>query len=534
MDNGAGNDFSSMKHMFSSLLNGKTPNLDDLMQLKSWLYSYEPESEIVIEPDRDDLPVFNSKNIVEEASREFVKLEKNGFLLGQLPNFQYDENSFLHGLIFNNARENKFKWANEDPYKQKKGQDNVCAKGYRITSKGPGLMSCKPYDLDSKSKFSKLADEAESRENLPKYREKPYYSKFLVDFFNVFLEKSEICDIPYLIFNIDGLVDKKIKRVPAMSTFKFKEIQNIMKGLRYGNADGVKYPYVYYYFHCSFAGYHDEEYSMNSVNVNYGPGTKIWKILDRKYAHQLRELNLRLQKIFGGRLKPICTLQHKDGNEPQTLIHPGILALAGIPYKIVVQKPGTIIITSSAAMHAVLNCSRGVSVAQNLLIPINYLTNPITDMCEHKFETYDEMVQVKIAALLEVAKNPPKEIDPTFNDFKDEPIVELCQTEKYIRKLIHIFQHLKLQGHDLKKCDKSENCEFCEKRSRLLVKEPECTETGIKYAFYALTRLIKLSGLHIKFNYSDQFKVKLPSTEFSVPKSKHNSHFNGFIHFLHA
>lgn len=122
------------------------------------------------------------------------------------------------------------------------------AKGYRITSKGPGMMSCKPYDLDSKSKFSSLADEVESRKNLPMYRGKQNYFQFTVDFFNEFLKKPEICDTPYLIFNIDGLVDKKIKRVPAMSTFKFKEIQNILKRLRYGNIDGVKYPYMYYYF----------------------------------------------------------------------------------------------------------------------------------------------------------------------------------------------------------------------------------------------------------------------------------------------
>jgi hypothetical protein len=99
-----------------------------------------------------------------------------------------------------------------------------------------------------------------------------------------------------------------------------------------------------------------EDCDLPSVNYHHGGAPKVWFVFRSSAAAEIREL---VARLFADQDCPDL-LRHKDH-----FISPRIFRDAGIPYDIIVQKPGQHVILFSGAFHMGYNLGPNLCEAAN-------------------------------------------------------------------------------------------------------------------------------------------------------------------------
>ncbi|OWA50677.1 hypothetical protein BV898_15187 [Hypsibius exemplaris] len=128
-------------------------------------------------------------------------------------------------------------------------------------------------------------------------------------------------------------------------------------------ARGVSGLWTYVYGAWSGTVMHLEDAFLPSINLNMGPGSKMWYFVPRAYYRQVQALYARV----GLSPKGDGCSHHFQHKRLAPFYH--TLLAAGIPVFYLVQRPGDVIFVDGCVFHEVINWGYGFSQATNILLP---------------------------------------------------------------------------------------------------------------------------------------------------------------------
>ncbi|OWA54289.1 hypothetical protein BV898_18697 [Hypsibius exemplaris] len=139
--------------------------------------------------------------------------------------------------------------------------------------------------------------------------------------------------------------------------FCYPHLEELFLNFIPGN--GLSEPWFYINQSRTGTPFHFEDFLFDSININHGPGVKIWYTVSRKRLPAVL-------KLYGD--NPIETCGHQFFHKS---FAPSLTTLqnAGIPVNCHIQMPGTIMLLEGGTLHSVINVGAGVSEARNFVGP---------------------------------------------------------------------------------------------------------------------------------------------------------------------
>ena len=110
----------------------------------------------------------------------------------------------------------------------------------------------------------------------------------------------------------------------------------------------------------AWTGLHGEDCRLGSFNINLGPSDSKWFFIHAKHTDKLAEL---AAKHF-----PDMDIKKIEAHWHQFFFSAESLEQAGIPFEVLVQKPGTAVYVAGHALHQVVNSGPGLNIAWNVAI----------------------------------------------------------------------------------------------------------------------------------------------------------------------
>ena len=109
----------------------------------------------------------------------------------------------------------------------------------------------------------------------------------------------------------------------------------------------------------SMLAMHQEEHNAQAINFNYGPGSKLWVVVDSRFTLKAGQIlgKLKFKDFYGACDWTFC---HRD------VVYN--LEEANIPFKEIIQHPGDTIYLPPGVLHSVRNISANMSESLNIIM----------------------------------------------------------------------------------------------------------------------------------------------------------------------
>lgn len=142
---------------------------------------------------------------------------------------------------------------------------------------------------------------------------------------------------------------------------------------------GLHTPYVYFGSRFSTFMMHTEDYDFPAINLHVAGSTKIWYTIDERYADRL-EASVRAACRANGLAHAVkCTafMRHK-----YFMVTPEFLRAHDIPYTVLCQNPGEIVVTFARVYHQGFNVGFNVNEAVNIATRVSMCHSARAKQCD--------------------------------------------------------------------------------------------------------------------------------------------------------